>query len=90
MGGGAWVRGGGGQGWGVQGGWEWRNEAFVKMQKKKKMVGGWGGGGEGVLGGQGGWEWRNEAFVKMQKKKIWWGGGGLGVRVDGNGEMKLL
>ena len=38
----------GGQGWGGQGGWEWRNEAFVKIQKKKKFGGGgqgWGGSG---------------------------------------------
>ena len=52
-------------------------------------------------GVQGGCEWRSEAFVKIQKKKIWWGGGGCGVgsgggvglggvRVDGNGEFKLL
>ena len=50
-------------------------------------------GGVRVGGGQGGWEWRNEAFVKMQKKKFGGGEGGeggWGVRVDGNGEMKLL
>ena len=59
---------------------------------------GGGRGGVRVLGGgQGGCEWRSEAFVKIQKKKIWGGGGwvrggvGLGgVRVDGNGELKLL
>ena len=43
--------GGGGSGWGglvwggggVQGGCEWRSEAFVKIQKKKKIgEGGWG------------------------------------------------
>ena len=54
-----------------------------------------GGGG----GGQGGCEWRSEAFVKIQKKKQFFlegGGGGVrrgrvvGVRVDGNGELKLL
>ena len=57
-------------------------------------VGGLGGGG----GCQGGCEWRSEAFVKIQKKKNWGGGGGGqvrgsdwgGVRVDGNGELKLL
>ena len=27
--------GGVGSGWGVQGGYEWRSEAFVKIQKKK-------------------------------------------------------
>ena len=49
------------------------------------------------MGGvQGGCEWRSEAFVKIQKKKIWGGGGGggggsgWGVRVDGNGEVKLV
>ena len=43
---------GGGSGWGgrvggggVQGGCEWRSEAFVKIQKKK--IGGGGGGGSG-------------------------------------------
>ena len=55
-------------------------------------------GGGGV---QGGCEWRSEAFVKIQKKIFFWGGGGSGqrwgvglggggVRVDGNGELKLL
>ena len=50
-----------------------------------------GGGGVG-LGGQGGCEWRSEAFVKIQKKKnfFFFGGGLRGVRVDGNGELKLL
>ena len=56
-----------------------------------------------VEGGQGGCELRSEAFVKIKKKKFFfcrggggggggggsgWGGGG--VRVDGNGEVKLL
>ena len=54
-----------------------------------------GGGGSGLggvgLGGQGGWEWRSEAFVKIQKKKKNLGGrDGGGVRVDVNGEVKLL
>ena len=45
--------------------------------------------------GQGRCEWRSEAFVKIQKKKnffFFWGrgGGGEGVRVDVNGEVKLL
>ena len=45
-------------------------------------------------------EWRSEAFVKIKKKNIFFlGGGGWGsgqggrvggVRVDGNGELKLL
>ena len=42
---------------------------------------------------------RSEAFVKIQKKNLGGGGGGSGqgggvgsggVRVDGNGELKLL
>ena len=48
-------------------------------------------------GGQGGCELRSEAFVKIQTKQIFQGGGsgrgwgvGLGVRVDVNGEVKLL
>ena len=62
------------------------------------------GGRVGGGGKQGGCEWRSEAFVKIQKKRIFfWGGGGGervrggggsgwggGVRVDGNGELKLL
>ena len=67
--------------------------------------GGAGGGGGRVGESQGGWERGSEAFVKIQKKKknfwgggrVWggagWGGGGgrVGdVRVDGNGEVKLL
>ena len=58
------------------------------------------GGGSG-WGGQGGCEWRSEAFVKIQKKIIFFfggggggfrqgGGSGWGVRVDGNGDLKLL
>ena len=59
-------------------------------------------GGGGRVGGsgwgeQGGCEWRSEAFVKIQKKIKLGGGGGRvmggrvgGVRVDGNGELKLL
>ena len=64
---------------------------------KKKLRGGRVGGGGSGWGGQGGCEWRSEAFVKIQKKKIWGGGrvrggggSGQGVRVDGNGELKLL
>ena len=52
-------------------------------------------------GGQGGCELRSEAFVNIQKKKFWGGGSGRGgggggsgrvggVRVDVNGEVKLL
>ena len=63
---------------GVDGGWERRSEACVKIQKK---IGGWGSGGSGWEGGQGGCEWKSEAFVKIQKKKyffFFWGGGGGG------------
>ena len=55
------------------------------------------------MGGQAGCEWRSDAFVKIETKIIlffFWGGGGSGqrgrveggggVRVDGNGEVKLL
>ena len=59
------------------------------------------GGGGRVEGGrgQGGCELRREAFVKIQKKKkkfcrgVGLGGGqvrGRGVKVDVNGEVKLL
>ena len=68
-------------GGGCQGGCEWRSEAFVKIKKKKKFRGG------GRVGSQGGWERRSEACVKIKKK---WGGVGWGVRVDVNGEVKLL
>ena len=69
------------------------------------FLGGGGGGGVRVRGvgsgwgGQGGWERRIEAIVKIEKKKSGWGdagvgsggwGSGRGVRVDGNGELKLL
>ena len=67
-----------------RGGCVQRMEVIVKRQKT--------GGG----GGQGRCERRSEAFVKIQKK-IWGGGGGGGggrvgggVRVDVNGEVKLL
>ena len=80
-----------------QGGCEWRSEAFVKIQKKKKIGGGDGGLGQGgrVGGDQGGWEQRSEACVKIKKN---WGGGGSrgggsgggGVRVDVNGEVVKL
>ena len=78
------VRGGGGG----QGECELRSEAFVKIQKKKFFLGGsgLGSGGSGWGGGQGKWEQRSEACVKIQKKKNWGGG----VRVDVNGEVKLL
>ena len=78
-------------------------EVIVKM--KKREVRGEGGmctkngsycEKEKVLGGRGGrgrCERRSEAFVKIQKKKIFFflgGGSGWGVRVDVNGEVKLL
>ena len=69
------------------------------------MGGGGGGGSGRVRGGQGGCEWRSEAFVKIQFFFFFFffffggggggrsgqGGGGQvgGVRVDGNGELKL-
>ena len=62
-------------------------------------VGAWVRGGGRVGGGQGGWEQRSEACVKIQKKVFFLGGGGGGgsrvggrggVRVDVNGEVKLL
>ena len=60
---------------GGQGGWEWRIEAFVKIQKKK--IGGGGVGGVGSGGGGGvGFEVRVDVngevkfFVKIQKKKF--------------------
>ena len=95
VGAGAWVRGvalGGGQG-----GWEQGSEACVKIQKKKIFFF-FGGGGSGLGGGgQGGCEWRSEAFVKIDFFFFFWGGVGSGwvglgggVRVDGNGELKLL
>ena len=68
------------------------------MKIQKNLGGGVGawvrGGRVGGVGGQGGWEQRSEACVKIQKKKKNWGGGrggsGWGVRVDVNGEVKLL
>ena len=78
---------------GGQGGCEWRSEAFVKIQKKKKFWGGGvglGGGG----GGQGGWEWRIEAFVKIQKNFFFFGGGegvgsgGIGLGGQGGCERR--
>ena len=83
-------------GGGGQGICERRSEAFVKIQKKIFFffffffLGG---------GGQGGCELRSEAFVNIQKKKKKFGGGEGGgrvgsgwggVRVDVNGEVKLL
>ena len=89
-------------GGGVQGGCEWRSEAFVKIQKKKIFWGGGGGGGGGgwVRGGRvggSGWMGTEKGSLCENSKKNWgWGGGGLvgvgggGVRVAVNGEVKLL
>ena len=70
----------------------------MKIQKKKKIFFFfWGGGGGGVGLGSGWLELRSEAFVKIPKKKKFRRGrvGGVGgriggVRVDVNGEVKLL
>ena len=51
-----------------------RSEAFVKIQKKKFFLGGWGLGSGGGGGGGGG------------GGRV----GGGGVRVDGNREVKLV
>ena len=84
----------GGQG----GGCGRRSEVIVKIQKKNRGGGRGGGWGrEGPVGGQGGWERRSEVIVKIQKKIGVGVGVGdgvvrvrLGVRVDGNEELKLL
>ena len=88
--------GGEGSSWGGgQGGCEWRSEAFVKIQKKKYFFFFGGGVGAWVRGvfGWGGSEWMG-ACVKIQKKNLGGGSGrggsGRGVRVDVNGEVKLL
>ena len=67
-----------------------KNGSYCEKEKVR------GGGGRVWLGGQGRCERRSEAFVKIQKKIFFfffWGGGGgsgWGVRVDVNGEVKLL
>ena len=82
---------GGGQVGGGQGGWEWRIEAFVKIQKKNYFfwVGGGQGGGGHRVWGQGGCERRSKVFVKIQKKKkiFFFGGGGGGEGGSGWGEV---
>ena len=56
MGGGVRLGGSGyGGGGGVQGGCEWRSEAFVKIQKKKIFFFFWGGGMGGRVRGESGW-----------------------------------
>ena len=88
--------GGGGSGWGVR--VDGNGEVKLVCKFEKKKMGGLGSGGES---GQGGCEWRSVAFVKIPPPKFFfWGGGGGGgsgqgvglggVRVDGNGELKLL
>ena len=93
-------RGGSGEeGWGSQGGCEWRIEVFVKIQKKSgdggRVGGGGGGWGEsGRVRGGSGWMWtKNWSFCENSKNKIGGGGRGLsgwGVRVDVNGELKFF
>ena len=52
------------------------------VKKRKKKSGGRGGGGGGLVQ-------RMEVIVKRKKKSVGGGGGG-GVRLDVNGEVKLL
>ena len=51
----------------------------MKIQKKKKILGGGGSGGVGLVGGggQGGCERKIKVFVKIQKKLIFFWGGGV-------------
>ena len=72
----------GGRVGGGQGGCELRSEAFVNIKKKHFFFGGGGGGRVGGGGGGGvGSGWKGVGLA---------GGGGGGVRVDVNGEVKLL
>ena len=66
---------------GGQGGFVWRSEAFVKIQKKNYFFLGGGAVGGRVRRGAG------QEGVVGQGGQLWGGGG---VRVDGNGELKLL
>ena len=50
---------------GGQGGWEWRSEAFVKIQKKKKIF--FGGGGGLGQGGGGASGWRGSGWMLKEK-----------------------
>ena len=82
----------GGVGLGGQGGCEWRSEAFVKIQKKN-FEGGGGvgvGGGSGGVGSDQGLGWRRWGGGSGQRVGSGGGVGLGGVRVDGNGELKLL
>ena len=94
----------GGGGGGGQGGCVWRSEAFVKIQKKFFFFFGGGvrvgrGRGRGHRVGGSGWMGTEKSFCKNSKKDILGRGGsgqgggrveGGGVRVDGNGEVKLV
>ena len=60
-------------------------EVFVKMLKKGRKSQGEGGG----------MCTKNGSYCEKEKKSVgggsqWGGGGGVGVRVDVNGEVKLL
>ena len=82
-------------GGGGQGRCERRSEAFVKFFFFFFFGGGGGWGGRVEGGGvQGGCELRSESFVKIPKKmkgvRLGGVGFGGGVRVDVNGEVKLL
>ena len=71
-------------GWGVQGGCEWRSEAFVKIQKKKIFFWGGGVGGRvrgGRVGGSGWMGMEKCSLCENSKKKL----GGGGVRGVGGG-----
>ena len=84
MGGGGRVRGGCRVG-GCQGGWKRRIEAFVKIQKKKKL-----GGGGRVGGGGSGWGGGFRVDVNGEVKLFFLvggGGGGGRGRVGGSGWM---
>ena len=61
---------GGGGGGGVQGGCEWRSEAFVKIQKKNIFFGG-GGGGGGSDQGLGWGRWGSKVWGRW----VMWGMG---------------
>ena len=58
-----------------------KNGSYCENVKKREKVRGEGGGGGCVQ--------RMEVIVKRKKKSVGGGGGG-GVRVDVNGEVKLL
>ena len=88
---------------GCQGGWEWRIEAFVKIQKEIFFFFFFGGGGGVGLGGGDRVDVNGEVMLFEKKFFFFLGGGGGvgrvrggggvglgGVRVDGNGELKLL